>query len=62
MTNSAAELKYGTLPELQRTLKEEEQKVDHEKNVGIKGNKMLNDTVTEDDIAVQFIFCYFYKS
>jgi ATP-dependent Clp protease ATP-binding subunit ClpB len=48
--NTAAELKYGTLPQLQKTLKEEEAKMDQEKKAG--GNRMLNDTVTEDDIAV----------
>ena len=54
--NSAAVLKYGKLPELQRSLKEEEALYD--KGLAAKaasaaaGNgRMLRDTVTEDDLA-----------
>jgi ATP-dependent Clp protease ATP-binding subunit ClpB len=50
--NTAAELKYGTLPELHKTLKEEEQKMDQQRLEDVTGNSLLRDTVTEDDIAV----------
>ena len=43
--NNAARLKYGTLPELRKQLKEEEEI--YSKST----NRMVHDTVTEDDIA-----------
>lgn len=46
--NTAAELKYGTLPALKKEL-EEEERLAEEKGRG--ASSMLNDTVTEDDIA-----------
>lgn len=60
--NTAAELKYGKLPELQKTLKEEERKMDTERLEDVAGNSLLRDTVTEDDIAVRifFLLLYFY--
>ncbi|CAE7361217.1 clpB, partial [Symbiodinium microadriaticum] len=45
--NRAAELKYGTLPSLQKQLAEEELRAEDSKGDA----KMLNDTATEDDIA-----------
>jgi ATP-dependent Clp protease ATP-binding subunit ClpB len=50
--NKAAELKYGTLPELQKTLQEEAQKMDQQRLEDVSGDSLLRDTVTEDDIAV----------
>ena len=46
--NRAAELKYGTLPSLQKRLEEEEAKAEENKD---KGNSLLRDRVTEDEIA-----------
>jgi len=47
--NSAAVLKYGKIPELQKSLAEEEERVDNSsKN---KKTSMVTDTVTEDNIA-----------
>ena len=45
--NAAAVLKYGTLPELQKQLEEEENMPQDPDN----SNKMLRDTVSDDDIA-----------
>ena len=45
--NAAAVLKYGTLPELQKQLEEEE---NMPQEVG-SANRMLRDTVSDDDIA-----------
>ena len=50
--NTAAVLKYGTMPELQKQLKEEEDL--YAKNEGQTdktANRMIRDTVGEDDIA-----------
>jgi ATP-dependent Clp protease ATP-binding subunit ClpB len=47
--NSAAELKYGTLPALKKELEAEELLAEEKGRGG--GSSMLNDTVTEDDIA-----------
>jgi len=49
--NQAAILKYGTLPELQKKLSEEE-KLYEDGRSSKGGNMMLRDTVTEDDIAM----------
>jgi ATP-dependent Clp protease ATP-binding subunit ClpB len=53
--NNAAVLKYGKLPELQKKLAEEEALVDSQgdknKDKAQEGEKMLRDTVGEDDIA-----------
>lgn len=46
--NEAAELKYGKLPELQKALAEEEQKVDENNH---SANKIVRDKVTEEEIA-----------
>ena len=46
--NKAAELKYGTLMELQRSLGEAEEVLIAEKD---NKNKLLSDEVTENDIA-----------
>ena len=48
--NNAAVLKYGTLPELQKKLKAEEELYLKQAS-GVAGSRMLRDTVTEDDIA-----------
>jgi len=48
--NNAAVLKYGTLPELQKKLKGEEELYLKQAS-GAAGSRMLRDTVTEDDIA-----------
>jgi len=45
--NKAAELKYGTLPQLQKQLEELEHKAEHD----ISDNRLLRDKVTEDEIA-----------
>ncbi len=45
--NSAAQLKYGKLPELQKALAAEEQKIENAKS----DNKLLRDRVTEEEIA-----------
>ncbi len=45
--NKAAELKYGRLPQLQKQLKELEQKAEHDTENG----RLLRDKVTEDEIA-----------
>ncbi len=45
--NSAAELKYGKLPELQKLLHEEEQIAEHAQG----SNTILRDKVTEEEIA-----------
>jgi ATP-dependent Clp protease ATP-binding subunit ClpB len=47
--NTAAVLKYGTLPDLQKQLKQEEELYDINKNS--KSSSMISDTVGEDDIA-----------
>lgn len=47
--NNAAVLKYGTLPELQKELKKEEEL--YATNGVAQTNRMLRDTVSEDDIA-----------
>ena len=47
--NTAAVLKYGNLPELQKQLKQEEELYDSKK--GAKTESMVSDTVVEDDIA-----------
>ena len=46
--NEAAELKYGRLPELQKALAEEEQKVDANNH---SADKIVRDKVTEEEIA-----------
>ncbi len=46
--NEAAELKYGRLPELQKALAAEEQKVDENNH---SANKIVRDKVTEEEIA-----------
>ncbi len=46
--NEAAELKYGKLPELQKALAEEEQKVDENNH---SADKIVRDKVTEEEIA-----------
>jgi ATP-dependent Clp protease ATP-binding subunit ClpB len=46
--NKAAELKHGKLPELERTLREEESKLD---GGGTSGPRLLREEVTEDEIA-----------
>jgi len=48
--NAAAVLKYGTLPELQRQLKLEEELISKPQSAGAS-TKMIRETVTEDDIA-----------
>lgn len=45
--NKAAELKYGTLPKLKKTLSELEQKAEHD----MGGERLLRDKVTEEEIA-----------
>ena len=45
--NKAAELKYGVLPKLKKELSEEEQKARENQ----KGNSLLRDKVTEEEIA-----------
>ncbi|HEZ7986599.1 MAG TPA: ATP-dependent chaperone ClpB [Ruminococcus sp.] len=45
--NKAAELKYGKLPNLKKTLSELEQKAEHD----IGGERLLRDKVTEEEIA-----------
>lgn len=47
--NAAAVLKYGKLPELQKALREEEERVDN--SMKSKKDSMITDTVTEDSIA-----------
>jgi len=47
--NAAAVLKYGKIPELQKALQEEEERVDN--SMRSKKNSMITDTVTEDSIA-----------
>ncbi|CAL8470560.1 g10102 [Coccomyxa elongata] len=47
--NRAAELKYGTLLQLQKQLKEAEQ--DLERETAVTGGRMLREEVTETDIA-----------
>jgi len=49
--NQAALLKYGTLPELQKELSQEERLYEDGRS-SKGGNNMLRDTVTEDDIAM----------
>jgi len=44
-------LKYGTLPELQQQLKAEEELYNNKNNNNNNENRLLRDTVTEDDIA-----------
>lgn len=44
----AAKLKYATLPQLQKELAEEEEKIGRNET---QSNRMLRETVTEDDIA-----------
>jgi len=48
--NQAAVLKYGTLPDLQKRLKEEE-KIYIKTDSDTDATRLLRDTVTEDDIA-----------
>ena len=48
--NQAAILKYGTLPELQKQLVSEEE-LYSKKEAGLSANRMIRDTVGEDDIA-----------
>lgn len=48
--NQAAILKYGTLPELQKQLVAEEE-LYIKKEAGLAANRMIRDTVGEDDIA-----------
>lgn len=52
--NQAAVLKYGTLPELQKKLSEEEKLYEDGRSSTSKdsSSKMLRDTVTDDDIAL----------
>jgi ATP-dependent Clp protease ATP-binding subunit ClpB len=50
--NKAAVLKYGTLPELQRQLKLEEEIYSKNDGKELQNERMLRDTVTEDDIAL----------
>lgn len=51
--NQAAVLKYGTLPDLQKQLKaEEELYTNNNNNKNNNKNRLLRDTVTEDDIAL----------
>lgn len=50
--NQAAVLKYGTLPDLQRQLKAEEELYENDKSASTSGIRLLRDTVTEDDIAL----------
>lgn len=45
--NEAAQLKYGKLPELQKALEEEEQRLENNRN----NTKLLRDKVTEEEIA-----------
>ncbi|MBR4361313.1 MAG: ATP-dependent chaperone ClpB [Ruminococcus sp.] len=45
--NKAAELKYGRLPQLKKQLEELEQKAEED----MKGEKLLRDRVTDDEIA-----------
>ncbi|MBR5166254.1 MAG: AAA family ATPase, partial [Ruminococcus sp.] len=45
--NKAAELKYGRLPQLKKQLEELEQKAEED----LKGERLLRDRVTEDEIA-----------
>jgi len=47
--NAAAVLKYGKLPELQKALKEEEERVDSASKS--KKDSLISDTVSEDSIA-----------
>lgn len=50
--NNAAVLKYGELPELQKQLKKEEELyLINESSKVDSSERMLNDTVKEDDIA-----------
>jgi len=44
----AAELKYGTIPELERTMAEQEQRLDE---LQAQGGSMLTEKVTEQDVA-----------
>ena len=48
--NQAAILKYGTLPDLQKQLVAEEE-LYSKKEAGLSANRMIRDTVGEDDIA-----------
>lgn len=48
--NQAAILKYGTLPDLQKQLQAEEELYSN-KEAGLATNRMIRDTVGEDDIA-----------
>jgi ATP-dependent Clp protease ATP-binding subunit ClpB len=48
--NQAAILKYGTLPDLQKQLQAEEE-LYSKKEAGLASNRMIRDTVGEDDIA-----------
>ncbi len=48
--NKAAEFKHGRLPEAQRQLEAEEQKL-HERLAGGDGQRLLREQVTEDEIA-----------
>lgn len=50
--NNAAILKYGTLPELQRQLKVEEELYDARKSSVQASGRLLRDVVSEDDIAL----------
>merc|ERR1712023_279074 len=47
--NAAAVLKYGKIPELQKALQEEEERVDS--SMKSKKDSLITDTVTEDSIA-----------
>merc|ERR1711991_1162370 len=47
--NAAAVLKYGKIPELQKALQEEEERVDS--SMKSKKDSLITDTVTEDNIA-----------
>merc|ERR1711871_1379513 len=51
--NTAAVLKYGKLPELQKELEAEEELYANKQGsqTGAKGDRLLRDTVSEDDIA-----------
>merc|ERR1711871_1769556 len=51
--NTAAILKYGKLPELQKELEAEEELYANKQGsqTGAKGDRLLRDTVSEDDIA-----------
>ena len=45
--NKAAELKYGKLPELQKQLKEEEEKAEKGKEAGLLRNKVTDEEISK---------------